>query len=169
MTIFEQLLKDYWPLIWQLAQEYTPDCREDLLQAGRIGLWQAHRRYRSEYGASFETYARHRIRGEMKDTLRRMDWRTKADRARGEKPPLAWEDLETTPYSPGPEQALRLMESIYDTLLRLDPEWRLFVLEELFFDVSCEQVAYWLRLTGGRVSQRRRQAREAFLSSLVVD
>jgi RNA polymerase sigma factor for flagellar operon FliA len=47
---------------------------EDLHSAGLVGLLQALRSYRPGTGASFETFARFRIRGAVLDELRRMDW-----------------------------------------------------------------------------------------------
>ncbi|BAO44324.1 RNA polymerase sigma factor FliA [Thiolapillus brandeum] len=47
---------------------------EDLIQAGMIGLLEAINNYDPSKGASFETYARIRIRGSMIDEVRRGDW-----------------------------------------------------------------------------------------------
>ncbi len=45
----------------------------DLIQAGNVGLVNAVRSYSADSGVPFEIYARFRIRGEMLDTLRRLD------------------------------------------------------------------------------------------------
>ncbi|MSU62203.1 MAG: FliA/WhiG family RNA polymerase sigma factor [Pedosphaera sp.] len=47
---------------------------DDLNSAGLVGLLNAIRRFDPKCGASFETYARVRIRGEVLDEMRRMDW-----------------------------------------------------------------------------------------------
>ena len=47
---------------------------EDLHSAGLVGLLQAIRSYDATAGASFETFARFRIRGAVLDELRRLDW-----------------------------------------------------------------------------------------------
>lgn len=47
---------------------------EDLIQAGMIGLLEASKKYDTSKGASFETYAGIRIRGNMLDEVRRNDW-----------------------------------------------------------------------------------------------
>lgn len=47
---------------------------EDLVQAGMIGLLEAHERFDPESGASFSTFAGIRIRGAMLDEIRRGDW-----------------------------------------------------------------------------------------------
>jgi RNA polymerase sigma factor for flagellar operon FliA len=48
--------------------------RDDLIQAGMIGLLEALRNYDSSQGAAFETYAGIRIRGSILDEVRRADW-----------------------------------------------------------------------------------------------
>lgn len=57
---------------------------EDLHSAGLVGLLQALRNFRPGSNASFETFARFRIRGAVLDELRRMDWvpRSVHDKAR---------------------------------------------------------------------------------------
>lgn len=47
---------------------------DDLFQAGMIGLLEAARNYDDTKGASFETYATIRIRGNILDEVRRNDW-----------------------------------------------------------------------------------------------
>lgn len=48
--------------------------KEDLIQAGMVGLLEAIRSYDASQGASFKTYAGIRIRGSMLDEVRRSDW-----------------------------------------------------------------------------------------------
>lgn len=49
---------------------------EDLIAAGRVGLWDAARRYEpaKHGGAPFSSYARPRIRGAIVDSVRRAAW-----------------------------------------------------------------------------------------------
>jgi RNA polymerase sigma factor for flagellar operon FliA len=47
---------------------------DDLYSAGLVGLLNAVRRFNPKGGASFESYARVRIRGAVFDELRRLDW-----------------------------------------------------------------------------------------------
>jgi RNA polymerase sigma factor for flagellar operon FliA len=58
--------------------------QDDLYSAGLVGLLHAVRNYDPTCGASFETYARTRVRGAMLDELRKMDWvpRTIHEKAR---------------------------------------------------------------------------------------
>ena len=46
---------------------------KDLIQAGNVGLVNAVRAYSQSTGVPFEIYARFRVRGEMLDTLRKLD------------------------------------------------------------------------------------------------
>lgn len=73
------LLEEYLPLlkhiVGRLAMAMPSHVsHEDLHSAGLVGLLQAVRSYDPQGGASFETYARFRIRGAVIDELRRMDW-----------------------------------------------------------------------------------------------
>jgi RNA polymerase sigma factor FliA len=67
---------------------------EDLHSAGLVGLLQAIRSYSAERGASFETFARIRIRGAVLDELRRMDWVPRQVHDRARKVQNAMGDLE---------------------------------------------------------------------------
>ena len=73
------LVEGYLPLVrtvvgrvaMTLPSHVSP---EDLHSAGLVGLLQAVRSFSPEGGASFETFARFRIRGAVLDELRRLDW-----------------------------------------------------------------------------------------------
>ncbi len=54
---------------------------KDLVQAGNVGLVNAVRSYSPDTGVPFELYARFRIRGEMLDTLRKLDAASRTLRA----------------------------------------------------------------------------------------
>jgi RNA polymerase sigma factor for flagellar operon FliA len=73
------LVEQYLPLVrtvvGRLAMTLpTHVSTEDLYSAGLVGLLQAVRAFNLQGGASFETFARFRIRGAVLDELRRMDW-----------------------------------------------------------------------------------------------
>jgi RNA polymerase sigma factor for flagellar operon FliA len=83
------LIEKYLPLVSSIAARLAMTLPEhvgqdDLYSAGLIGLLQALRNYDPTCGASFETYARTRVRGAMLDELRKMDWvpRTVHEKAR---------------------------------------------------------------------------------------
>jgi RNA polymerase sigma factor FliA len=56
---------------------------EDLVQAGVIGLLEACRNYDSDKDAQFSTFAKHRIRGAILDSLRKLDWGSRGLRRKG--------------------------------------------------------------------------------------
>jgi RNA polymerase sigma factor for flagellar operon FliA len=47
---------------------------DDLVHAGIVGLFDAATRYSAEKNVAFQAYAKHRIRGAILDSLRKMDW-----------------------------------------------------------------------------------------------
>lgn len=53
---------------------------EDLVQAGVVGLLEACRSYNPSSPASFQTFAKFRIRGAILDSLRKLDWGSRAVR-----------------------------------------------------------------------------------------
>jgi RNA polymerase sigma factor for flagellar operon FliA len=57
-------------LVWRTGMQSAYD---DLWSAGALALLEASRRYDAEKGASFATFAEHRVRGAMIDELRSMD------------------------------------------------------------------------------------------------
>jgi RNA polymerase sigma factor for flagellar operon FliA len=72
-------VKQYTPLVkriaYHLMSRLPPSVQQDdLIQAGMIGLLEALRNYDATQGASFQTYARIRIRGAMLDEIRKNDW-----------------------------------------------------------------------------------------------
>ena len=77
--IENNLVEQYLPLVktvvGRLAMSLPAHVDiEDLYSAGLVGLLNAVRRFDARTGASFETYARVRIRGSVFDELRRLDW-----------------------------------------------------------------------------------------------
>jgi RNA polymerase sigma factor for flagellar operon FliA len=73
------LVEKYLPLVSSAVARLAmtlPDHvdQDDLYSAGLLGLLQALRNFDPKCGASFETFARMRVRGAMLDELRRMDW-----------------------------------------------------------------------------------------------
>jgi RNA polymerase sigma factor FliA len=73
------LVEGYLPLVRTVVGRVAMTlpshvCAEDLYSAGLVGLLQAVRSFSPKGGASFETFARFRIRGAVLDELRRLDW-----------------------------------------------------------------------------------------------
>lgn len=75
----DELVEAYAPLVKQVALHLLARLPagtelDDLLQVGLIALLEAARNYSAAKGASFETYARIRLRGAMLDEVRSNDW-----------------------------------------------------------------------------------------------
>lgn len=73
--VFEQYSTLVKRIAHHLVSRLPPSVQvDDLIQAGMIGLLEAHQNYDASKGASFETYAGIRIRGSMLDDIRKGDW-----------------------------------------------------------------------------------------------
>ncbi len=68
---------------------------DDLLQAGMVGLIDAAGKYDDEKKNSFATYAKHRIRGAILDSLRQLDWASRDMRRRQKLVATAMTELAT--------------------------------------------------------------------------
>jgi RNA polymerase sigma factor for flagellar operon FliA len=76
---YDELMTRYAPLVKRIAYHMKGRLPsnvqlDDMVQAGMIGLFEALKGYDMSRGASFETYARIRIRGAMIDEVRKNDW-----------------------------------------------------------------------------------------------
>jgi RNA polymerase sigma factor for flagellar operon FliA len=72
-------LEKYLPLVKRIASKFSFNLPadtdyEDLVSVGMIGLMEAMNRYDETKGASFETYARYRIRGSILNYLDSISW-----------------------------------------------------------------------------------------------
>ncbi|MFA6543922.1 MAG: FliA/WhiG family RNA polymerase sigma factor [Limisphaerales bacterium] len=75
----EELVEEYLPLVKTVVGRIAMSLPahvdiNDLHSAGLVGLLQAVRQFDPQGGSSFESYARVRIRGNILDELRRLDW-----------------------------------------------------------------------------------------------
>lgn len=75
----EEVVLEYAPLVRHIANRLAARLpenldREDLIQAGMIGLLDAIEKYDCGREAQFRTYAEFRIKGAMLDDLRASDW-----------------------------------------------------------------------------------------------
>jgi RNA polymerase sigma factor FliA len=120
------LIEKYLPLVSSIAARLAMTLPEhvgqdDLYSAGLVGLLQALRNYDPTCGASFETYARTRVRGAMLDDLRKMDWvpRTVHEKARKIQMVMAQleQKLGRVPTETQMAKALNLSMSEYGKLL----------------------------------------------------
>jgi RNA polymerase sigma factor for flagellar operon FliA len=94
----EKLIADHVPLIkyhaFRLASHLPPNIEiNDLIGAGALGLIDAIEKFEPSRGVKFKTYAELRIRGEMLDSLRDLDWAPRSIRAKESKLKRACREL----------------------------------------------------------------------------
>ena len=87
--VYENDLAKWQPLVWYVVNRFrnrlpVSVSDDELFSAGMVGLMNASRSYDSSKGATFKTYAYHRIRGGILDDLRRLDFlpRTQREKAK---------------------------------------------------------------------------------------
>jgi RNA polymerase sigma factor for flagellar operon FliA len=74
----DELAEQHLRLVMHIARDFQKRLPpsidfDDLVGAGNLGLVEAARRFNPSRGASFATFARHRIRGAIADILRKLD------------------------------------------------------------------------------------------------
>ena len=84
----DQLIQQCLPMVKKIALHMasflsSEISRDDLIQAGMIGLIEAASRYDPSRNIPFEQFAKVRIRGAVIDELRQWDWRSRSDREHG--------------------------------------------------------------------------------------
>ena len=123
-----RLVEGYLPLVRTVVGRVamtlpTHVCAEDLYSAGLVGLLQAVRSFSPTGGASFETFARFRIRGAVLDELRRMDWVPRAVHEKARKIQNALGELEQRLDGPPTRRADR-RRNLGISLDEYRPGWR---------------------------------------------
>lgn len=83
----EKLILLWMPLVYSIAKRITWTIPgemsfEDLVSSGTVGLISAIDHFDSSYDVKLNTYAAHRIRGAMLDSIRSSDWMPRRQRAR---------------------------------------------------------------------------------------
>jgi len=78
----DELILEHLPVVRAIAlrlQEGLPKYIEldDLVHAGVLGLIDAASKFKRDKNVDFRSYARHRIRGSILDSLRELDWRSR--------------------------------------------------------------------------------------------
>ncbi|MCU1262317.1 MAG: polymerase, sigma 28 subunit, FliA/WhiG family, partial [Bryobacterales bacterium] len=68
---------------------------DDLIHAGVLGLFDAASKYDSRKEVAFQSYAKHRIKGSILDSLRQLDWATRDLRKRHKQLELVTRELAT--------------------------------------------------------------------------
>lgn len=87
-AVRQELISEHMPIVRSIARrihEQLPAhvSRDDLYSAGVIGLLEAVDRFDPSKGVLFRTYAQHRIRGAILDSLRSLDWSPRQLRSKG--------------------------------------------------------------------------------------
>lgn len=121
-----EIVEQYLPLVktvvGRLAMTLPAHAAtEDLYSAGLVGLLNAVRRYNPRTGVLFETYARVRIRGNVFDELRRLDWVPRSVHDKARKVEVVMRSLEQKhgqiPTNLQMARALNISEDDYEQLL----------------------------------------------------
>src|SRR5450631_4853366 len=96
---------------------------DDLIHAGVLGLFDAATRFNSEKHVAFSSYAKHRIKGAILDSLRQLDWASRDLRRRHKQVEAATRELAATLQRNPTEQEVAQK-------LGMDPErWRNMMLD----------------------------------------
>src|SRR6202035_3181117 len=103
----ERLILEHLPQVRLIARRIHSRLPEnvsldDLISTGVVGLISAVDHFDPSLNTQLKTYAEHRIRGAILDSLREMDWAPKKKRQRAKQIEAASAGLETRP---GPESA----------------------------------------------------------------
>jgi len=83
----DQLILEHLPLVTAIAAHVQRSVTvhsefDDLVHAGTTGLFDAATKYREDKEVAFPTYAKHRIKGAILDSLRQLDWASRDLRKR---------------------------------------------------------------------------------------
>lgn len=94
----DALILEHLPLVTAIAahvQRSLPVHTEldDLVHAGVMGLFDAATKYQDDKEVAFPTYAKHRIRGAILDSLRQLDWASRDLRKRHKQMETTTRDL----------------------------------------------------------------------------
>ena len=122
----EDFILRYLPLVKHIVDQmdiYLPTSidKEDLIEAGIIGLIDAVDRFDPKKNCEFTTYARFRIKGAILDQLRNLDWVPKSIRQKARKLETVYRKIESELGHPPSDQAmadaLGITEEEYHRLL----------------------------------------------------
>ena len=97
----DQLIVDYLPLVKAIAVRVHENLPvhvdlDDLVHAGVLGLFDAVAKYQPDKNVAFSSYAKHRIKGPILDSLRQLDWASRDLRRRHKEVEAATRELSST-------------------------------------------------------------------------
>jgi RNA polymerase sigma factor for flagellar operon FliA len=96
----DRIVLDHLPLVKAIAVRVHENLPvhvdlDDLIHAGVLGLFDAASKYDSEKKVVFHSYAKHRIKGAILDSLRQLDWASRDLRRRHKQVEAVTRDLST--------------------------------------------------------------------------
>lgn len=94
----DRVVLDHLPLVRAIAVRVHDNLPvyidvDDLVHAGILGLFDAVSKYQPDRNVSFSSYAKHRIKGAILDSLRQLDWASRDLRRRHKQMETATRDL----------------------------------------------------------------------------
>jgi RNA polymerase sigma factor for flagellar operon FliA len=97
-SLRDRIVLDHLPLVKAIAVRVHENLPvhvdlDDLIHAGILGLFDAANKYDSEKQVVFHSYAKHRIKGAILDSLRQLDWASRDLRRRHKQVEAATRDL----------------------------------------------------------------------------
>jgi RNA polymerase sigma factor for flagellar operon FliA len=97
----DQIVLEHLPLVRAIAVRVHGSLPvhvdlDDLVHAGVLGLFDAANKYDADKHVAFSSYAKHRIKGAILDSLRQLDWASRDMRRRQKQVEAATNDLSTT-------------------------------------------------------------------------
>src|ERR1035438_3843383 len=98
MELRDQIVLEHLPLVKAIAIRVHENLPvhvdlDDLVHAGVLGLFDAVVKYDDSKNVAFHSYAKHRIKGAILDSLRQLDWASRDLRKRQKQVDLATRDL----------------------------------------------------------------------------
>ncbi|MBK5294290.1 MAG: FliA/WhiG family RNA polymerase sigma factor [Acidobacteriia bacterium] len=101
MTMRDSVILEHLPLVKAIAVRVHENLPvhvdlDDLIHAGILGLFDAVNKFDSGKQVAFSSYAKHRIKGAILDSLRQLDWASRDLRRRHKQVEAATRDLTAT-------------------------------------------------------------------------
>src|SRR5713101_3766578 len=100
-TVRDRIVLDHLPLVKAIAVRVHENLPvhvdlDDLVHAGVLGLFDAASKYNPDKQVAFSSYAKHRIKGAILDSLRQLDWASRDMRRRHKQVEAATRELAST-------------------------------------------------------------------------
>ena len=155
----KELLDEYDKIIKRKAKSYNSNYTDDLIEIGKITVLKCFEDFDESKGAKFSTYVRNRIGHAMKTELSKLGWFNQRDKVK---------KLEMYPLSEMKEIADASVEEIiikreqlfsFKAAIAELPETHSKIIKLMYWNgMSLIEVASYLRLSEGRVSQLHKEA-----------